>query len=59
MPRGTLNGSKVEKTTLTIPSVVKRAAFRHAAKKRISLSQWITRLLEQAMDSGKAGEVAS
>lgn len=59
MPRGTLNGSRVEKTTLTIPAVVKRAAFRHAAKKRISLSQWITRLLEQAMDNGKAGEAAS
>jgi|LakMenEpi03Aug12_release.lakeMendotaPanAssembly.Ray.scaffolds.fasta_scaffold5725241_1 hypothetical protein len=50
MPRVVRSKSKAEKTTLTIPALVKRAAFRHAAKKRISLSQWITRLLEKAMD---------
>jgi predicted HicB family RNase H-like nuclease len=50
MARGARNNSRAEKTTLTIPSLVKRAAFRHAAKKRISLSKWITRLLEKAMD---------
>lgn len=50
MPRGVRNNSRAEKTTLTIPLLVKRAAFKHAAKNRISLSRWITRLLEKAMD---------
>lgn len=58
MPRGTYNGSRAEKTTLTIPAVVKKAAFRHAAKKRISLSQLITRLLEKSMADGKGVEPA-
>jgi predicted HicB family RNase H-like nuclease len=51
--RGTLNGRRAEKITLTIPASVKKSAFRHAAKKRISLSQLVTHLIAREVGNGK------
>jgi hypothetical protein len=48
MPRRFLNGNKAEKTNLVLPSVLKKAAQKLAAARRISLSQLVTQLLARA-----------
>jgi hypothetical protein len=48
MPRRPLNGQKVEKTNFFFPAMIKKAAQKLASKRRISLSQLVTQLLDRA-----------